>query len=198
MCTRNAVQSSHFFSSPCVTWSYFFVLCTELPLFLFSLCHMVVFLRVMYGPLPLFLFSLRRMIGLVHVRTRNAVQSSHFFSSPCVTWSYFFVVLCTELPLFLFSLCHMVVFLRVMYRAPTFSLLLVSHGRISSCYVQSSHFFSSPCVTWSYFFVLCTELPLFLFSLRRMIGSVHVRTRNALQSSHFFSSCTTWYNYSIR
>ena len=139
------VQSSHFFSSPCVTWSYFFMLCTELPLFLFSLCHMVVFLRVMYRA-PTFSLLLESHDWIVHVRTRNAVQSSHFFSSPCVTWSYFFM-LCTELPLFLFSLCHMVVFLRVMYRAPTFSLLLESHGRISSCYVQSSHFFSSPCVT---------------------------------------------------
>ena len=39
----------------------------------------------------------------------------------------------------------------VLYRAPTFSLLLVTHGRISSdrnSAVQSSHFFSSPCDTW--------------------------------------------------
>ena len=41
---------------------------------------------------------------------------------------------CTELPLFLFSLCHMVELVHetVLYRAPTFSLLLVSHGGVSS------------------------------------------------------------------
>ena len=103
-------------------------------------------------------------------------------------------VLCTGLPLFLFSLRHMVVFLHVMYRAPTFSLLLESHGRISSCYVQSSHFFSSPCVTWSYFFVLCTELPLFLFSLSRMVVFLRVMYRaptfSLLLASHdWISSC---------
>ena len=172
--------------------------CTELPLFLFSLCHMVVFLRVMYrAPTFSLLLVSHGRISSCYVRaapTFSLLLASHDWISSCA-----YPKCSTELPLFFFSLSHMVVFLcRVMYRAPTFSLLLVSHGRISSCYVQSSHFFSSPCVTWSYFFVLCTELPLFLFSLRRMIGSVHVRTRNALQSSHFFSSCTTWYNYSIR
>ena len=41
---------------------------------------------------------------------------------------------CTELPLFLFSLRHMVELAHetVLYRAPTFSLLLASHGGISS------------------------------------------------------------------
>ena len=40
---------------------------------------------------------------------------------------------CTELPLFLFSLRHMVELVNetVLYRAPTFSLLLASHGGIS-------------------------------------------------------------------
>ena len=141
--------------------------------------------------LPLFLFSLCHM-----VEARNsAVQSFHFFSSPCVTWwkpetvlyraSTFSLLLvshggsqkqcCTELPLFLFSLCHMV------------------EARNSA--VQGFQFFSSPCVTWwkpepalyraSTFSLLlvslggsqkqcCTELPLFLFSLCHMVKLVHV------------------------
>ena len=56
----------------------------------------------------------------------------------------------TELPLFLFSLHHMVELVHetALYRAPIFSLLLASHGGIRSrnSAVQSSHFFSSPCV----------------------------------------------------
>ena len=102
--------------------------------------------------LPLFLF-LRQCC----TEFRNsAVQSSHFFSSPCVTW-------------WISSVRNSAVQSSHFFSSPCVTWWINS-ARNST--VQSSHFFSSPCRHMVDYFCqkqLCTELPLFLFSLHHMV-----------------------------